>query len=664
MLFIAIIIVIILIIVYNIIKSSNDGNNGDSGDLHIINFYGSSLYVRLIQDGSKIYDDLVVDQDNVFSSTGNEINGIFSGSFSGSYIGDGSQLTGVGSDLPSGVVSGSSQIDVTQTTNYSSINQYTDADNLSYMNTVGVVSGSVLTSLPTGVVSGSSQISFTGITDKPTLVSGSSQITIGDTVGLLSGSRIIGDIQASSVEYTNVLNKPTLVSGSSQITYSGISGIPSGIVSGSSQITYSGLTGIPSGIVSGSSQIDVTQTTNYGSINQYTDADNLSYMNAVGVISGSSQISYTGITNVPSGIVSGSSQIDITQTTNYADIYKVNIPATNTSINYDVQNSDAVNNYNAFSSSVATIINFNTGSTTFVQGEVYNFWRAGTGTVQISGSGVTLYGLDDGSGSFYINAPYSPVTVVMESATVGRIAGNLKLSPSAGGSYTDDDVRTVLNTDNVLSGSIHAGLTLTSVIASGSFSGSFQGDGSQLTGVSSDTVTIPSDITSTSYTILTTDGGNRQTGVSNASPQVLTFDSAQSYSQGEVYNFWRKGTGTVEITGSGVTLYGMDDGAGSFFINDQYSPVTIVMESTTIGRIAGNVSRPSTSGSSYTDDDVRAVLHTDGVVSGSDQVSGSFVQSNLTGEISGSEKVINLVVCTQAEYDAGTALSGSAYLII
>ena len=60
---------------------------------------------------------------------------------------------------------------------------------------------------------------------------------------------------ASYVEYSGVGNKPTLVSGSSQITYSGLTGIPSGIVSGSSQVTFLGLSSIPSGIVSGSGQV-------------------------------------------------------------------------------------------------------------------------------------------------------------------------------------------------------------------------------------------------------------------------------------------------------------------------------------------------------------------------------------------------------------------------
>lgn len=124
------------------------------------------------------------------SITGN----ITGSTFSGSFVGDGSQLGGV------------------TTASYV---EYNDIANK-----------------PT-LVSGSEQISFNGITDKPTLVSGSSQITYSDLTGIPSG----------------------IVSGSSQVVYSGLTGIPSGIVSGSSQVTYSGLTGIPSGIVSGSAQI-------------------------------------------------------------------------------------------------------------------------------------------------------------------------------------------------------------------------------------------------------------------------------------------------------------------------------------------------------------------------------------------------------------------------
>jgi hypothetical protein len=59
---------------------------------------------------------------------------------------------------------------------------------------------------------------------------------------------------ASYVEYSNVANKPTLISGSSQVSYTGLSNIPAGIVSGSTQVSFNGITDKPT-LVSGSSQI-------------------------------------------------------------------------------------------------------------------------------------------------------------------------------------------------------------------------------------------------------------------------------------------------------------------------------------------------------------------------------------------------------------------------
>jgi hypothetical protein len=69
-------------------------------------------------------------------------------------------------------------------------------------------------------------------------VTGNSVITGSLTVlGGINGAITGSATTASYVEYSNVANKPTLVSGSEQITYSGLSGIPSGIVSSSTQIT-------------------------------------------------------------------------------------------------------------------------------------------------------------------------------------------------------------------------------------------------------------------------------------------------------------------------------------------------------------------------------------------------------------------------------------------
>jgi hypothetical protein len=49
------------------------------------------------------------------------------------------------------------------------------------------------------------------------VISSSAQVILSDTTGSLTGSRVVGGTQASSIEYGNILNKPTLVSGSSQV---------------------------------------------------------------------------------------------------------------------------------------------------------------------------------------------------------------------------------------------------------------------------------------------------------------------------------------------------------------------------------------------------------------------------------------------------------------
>jgi hypothetical protein len=110
-----------------------------------------------------------------------------------------------------------------------------------------------------GVISGSSQVSFNGIADKPTLVSGSSQILFGTTIHSGTFFNNISVVSGSSqISFNGISDKPTLVSGSSQITYGSLTGIPSGIVSGSAQVSYGSLSGIPVGIISGSGQLTAT----------------------------------------------------------------------------------------------------------------------------------------------------------------------------------------------------------------------------------------------------------------------------------------------------------------------------------------------------------------------------------------------------------------------
>jgi hypothetical protein len=160
------------------------------------------------------------------------INGIpyNTGSFTGSFFGDGSQLSGVTS--------------------------YTDADTLAFINSIEVVSGSIETRSTvsdtfTSVTSYTVTHNFdtkeviVSVYENDTLIFPSSINTpTTNTVTItfpepVTGRVVVvkaGHIVSGSIDYSNVLNKPTLVSGSSQITYSDVTGIPSGIVSGSAQI--------------------------------------------------------------------------------------------------------------------------------------------------------------------------------------------------------------------------------------------------------------------------------------------------------------------------------------------------------------------------------------------------------------------------------------------
>jgi hypothetical protein len=101
-----------------------------------------------------------------------------------------------------------------------------------------------------------------------------------------------------------------VVSGSAQISFSGISGVPSGLVSGSSQISFGSISGVPSGLVSGSSQITLSSTTGFGS-----------YLNQ-GVLTSSSP-SFAGLTTT--GLVTmsrsaGATGLDMATNDNYASM--------------------------------------------------------------------------------------------------------------------------------------------------------------------------------------------------------------------------------------------------------------------------------------------------------------------------------------------------------
>lgn len=195
-------------------------------------------------------------------------NYIYSGSFSGSFQGDGSQLTNLYT-IPTFAIKST----FTNTTS-SLVTHNLGTENILV---------SVYDNLKNYIIPDNVQI-----IDSDSLRVSFSTPTTGYIV-LTNG----GHILSGSLDWSNVINKPSgLISSSAQISYTNISNIPSGIVSSSAQIIYNQISSIPSGIVSGSSQI------NFASIS-----------NKPTLVSGSSQIIYNQISNIPSGIISSSNQL-------------------------------------------------------------------------------------------------------------------------------------------------------------------------------------------------------------------------------------------------------------------------------------------------------------------------------------------------------------------
>ena len=145
-----------------------------------------------------------------------------------------------------------------------------------------------------------------------------------------------------------------LVSGSSQISYSGISGVPSGIISGSAQL--------PSGLVSGSSQV----------------------LSGTGIWSGSAQLpsgivssSAQTIANLPSGTVSGSSQV-LNGTTIHSGSFFNGISVVSGSVQVDVLSTTNI-------ARLAT-----TGSNTFTSNQIVSGAFTTTGDINVNSSGIII----------------------------------------------------------------------------------------------------------------------------------------------------------------------------------------------------------------------------------------------------------------------------------
>ena len=189
-------------------------------------------------------------------------------------------------NIKGGVVSGSVQIDVENTTNFGSINQYSDSKVKDKLDTEGVISGSsqvigILGSINTFTSSIQTEV------DALSAATGSYLTSIG-TIDISSGT----NLAVSDTDQVNMILTDDTLSAN-----------------------------LKGGVVSGSAQIDVQNTTNYSSINQYSDSKVKDKLDTEGVISGSAQLTTDFDTRYLNtggdGVISGSSQIDHDATTNF-----------------------------------------------------------------------------------------------------------------------------------------------------------------------------------------------------------------------------------------------------------------------------------------------------------------------------------------------------------
>ena len=152
--------------------------------------------------------------------------------------------------------------------------------------------------------------------------------SVTSSLGFSGSGAGLTNVTATSVDYTNITNRPTLVSASSQISYTGITNVPSGIVSSSTQVTsllptgtvsssgqvsYTGLSNIPTGILSSSTQINALSDVSASFATTASLAQAVQFANILNrptLVSASSQVSYTGLSSIPTGILSSSTQIN------------------------------------------------------------------------------------------------------------------------------------------------------------------------------------------------------------------------------------------------------------------------------------------------------------------------------------------------------------------
>ena len=376
----------------------------------------------------------------------------------GFFIGDGSGLTNVTADLPNGVISSSTQI-----------------------NDLGYVKSSITSST---IITSSANLNVI------TFTKGDSS-TFSITVDTGSGEPLPNGVISSSAQV--------------------IESLPSGVISGSDQL--------PSGLISSSDQL----------ISELPS----------GVVSSSAQT----ISNLPSGVISGSTQID--------ELGFINSTITSS---MSVLNAETASIANSLKTGLNLEVNQITGSTASFISMSVGYLESVTGSAKIIGDAFIILnnetptnryaglkvmdsgsvnttssfeydGLNDnwfherevGGNAEYGIALFGPqygikdTPTYLTSGVLPKSNGNHHLVDS---NITDNGNKVIISTTTIISGS----LLVSGSGISGSFSGSFVGNGSGLTNLNIDPTTLPSGIVSSSAQTIS----NLPSGIVSSSAQIIS----------------------------------------------------------------------------------------------------------------------------------------------
>lgn len=179
----------LIVLANGIVATGSTKINGDitaSGDVVAVNFRGSGQYLTNIAADSIQFSNVLNKPALVSSSLQfNNLSDPFTGSFTGSFFGDGSQLTGVASSLKiSGSTSGADTVNLsTETLTFSGSNNVTAA-----------VTNNTVTIGVTGLISQSSQVDVRNTTGIATIATtGSNTFTGIQTISNTTNSTVFND---------------------------------------------------------------------------------------------------------------------------------------------------------------------------------------------------------------------------------------------------------------------------------------------------------------------------------------------------------------------------------------------------------------------------------------------------------------------------------------